>query len=274
MSGPGQLQAVKMGVSRRGSALNATLKAKDVRIKLDGEFETENGYSFDYVLVFQVHDEAAELSEQQKKFSMRTILQHLARGGIETKMFYSADRGHVFCKLRATLERLSKEADRIDYKVEFDPTELRRIAETGYEEQNIKKINIKDEHHVSHRDPFENIFAKFDVEPRLNPAYRKYGPKQIPFRGVDRIKLMLNILKYRGEGGCGLNVSELLRDKCLVAAFPLHDPTELNKLREKWFSWGFAPWGQPVSEIKDYFGEKVGLYFAWLGTSRGVCAFR
>jgi len=263
-----------MGVSRRGSALNATLKAKDVRIKLDGEFETENGYSFDYVLVFQVHDEAAELSEQQKKFSMRTILQHLARGGIETKMFYSADRGHVFCKLRATLERLSKEADRIDYKVEFDPTELRRIAETGYEEQNIKKINIKDEHHVSHRDPFENIFAKFDVEPRLNPAYRKYGPKQIPFRGVDRIKLMLNILKYRGEGGCGLNVSELLRDKCLVAAFPLHDPTELNKLREKWFSWGFAPWGQPVSEIKDYFGEKVGLYFAWLGTSRGVCAFR
>ncbi|KAL4144975.1 hypothetical protein PRNP1_012649 [Phytophthora ramorum] len=261
----GKLQVLKMGVSRRGSSLNATLKAKDVRLQLDEEFERDNGYSFDYVLVFQVHDEAAELSEQQKKFSMRTILQHLARGGIETKMFYSSDRGHVFCKLRATLERLSKEADRIDYKVEFDPTELRKIAETGYEEENIKKINIKDEHQVSHRDPFENIFAKFDVEPRLYPAYRKYGHKQIPFRGVDRIKLMLNIVKTRGEGGCGLNLSELLKDKCLVATFPLHDPEELSKLREKWFSWKFAPWAQPLTDIKDYYGEKVGLYFAWLG---------
>ncbi|GMF24954.1 unnamed protein product [Phytophthora lilii] len=263
----GQLQALKMGVSRRGSSLNATLKAKDVRITLDTEFNDTNGYSFDYVLVFQVHDEAAELSEQQKKFSMRTILQHLARGGIETKMFYSADRGHVFCKLRATLERLSKEADRIDYKVEFDPSELRRIAETGYEEHNIKKINIKDEHHVSHRDPFQNIFAKFDVEPRLAAAYRKYGSNQIPFRGVDRYvsTLWQNPSETRGEGGCGLNLSELLRDKCLVAAFPLHEPAELEKLRGKWFSWNFAPWNQPLWEIKDYFGEKVGLYFAWLG---------
>lgn len=79
---------------------------------------------------------------------------------------------------------------------------------------------------------------------------------------------MLNIIKTRGEGGCGLNLSELLRDKCLVAAFPLHDPEELNKLRDKWFSWKFAPWAQPLWDIKDYFGEKVGLYFAWLGGSR------
>ncbi|KAG7398627.1 Anoctamin-3 [Phytophthora boehmeriae] len=261
----GKLKALKMGVSRRGSSLNATLEAKDIRLQLDEAFERENGYSFDYVLVFQVHDEAAELTKEQKKFSMRTILQHLARGGIETKMFYSADRGHVFCKLRVTLERLSKEADRIDYKVEFDPTELRKIAESGYEDQNIKKIFIKDEYKITPRDPFQNIFAKFDVEPRLQPAYRKYGHKQIPFRGVDRIKLLLNIIKAHGEGGCGLNLSELLKDKCLVAAFPLHDREELDKLKSKWFSWKFAPWSQPLWEIKDYFGEKVGLYFAWLG---------
>ncbi|KAF4321830.1 hypothetical protein BBO99_00004563 [Phytophthora kernoviae] len=182
----GKLKVLKMGISRRGSSLNATLEAKDVRLQFDEAFERENGYSFDYVLVFQVHDEAAELSKEQKKFSMRTILQQLARGGIETKMFYSADRGHVFCKLRVTLERLSKEADRVDYKVEFDPAELRKIAETGYEDQNIKKIFIKDDYKITPRDPFQNIFAKFDVEPRLQPAYRKYGHKQTPFRGVDR----------------------------------------------------------------------------------------
>ncbi|KAE9059424.1 hypothetical protein PF010_g30623 [Phytophthora fragariae] len=40
--------------------------------------------------------------------------------------------------------------------------------------------------HNCRRDQYQNIFAKFDVEPRPYPAYRKYGEKPIPFRGVDR----------------------------------------------------------------------------------------
>lgn len=155
-----RLKAVKTAISRRGSSLNATLEAKDVRVQLDEAFERENGFSFDYVLVFKVHDENAELSARQKEFSMRSVLQRLARGGIETKMFYSTDREHVFCKLRATLLRLCKEADRIDYKVEFDPAEIRKIAEQGYAEENIAPIHIEDSKRVSHRDPFNNLFAK------------------------------------------------------------------------------------------------------------------
>ena len=155
-----RLKALKTSVSRRGSSLNATAEARDVRLHLDESFERDNGYSYDYVLVFQVHDENDELTPKQKEFSMRAILQRLAKGGIETKMFYSVDRELVFCKLRASLERIAKEADRIDYKVEFDPIEIRQIAEKGYPEQNIAPIHIEDTIGVSKRDPFENIFAK------------------------------------------------------------------------------------------------------------------
>jgi anoctamin-10/anoctamin-7 len=82
----------------------------------------------------------------------------------------------------------------------------------------------------------------------------------------NRIKLLLNIIKaHITEGGCALNLNELETNKCIVAAFPLHNFEELAELKKKWFSWKFAPWGQPLVEIKDYFGEKVGLYFAWLG---------
>lgn len=155
-----RLKAVKTAISRRGSSLNATVEAKDVRVQLDEAFERENGFSYDYVLVFKVHDENAELTKEQKEFSMRAILQRLARGGIETKMFYSSDRELVFCKLRATLLRLCKEADRIDYKVEFDPAEIRKIAESGYPEEHIAPIEIEDAKRVSHRDPYQNLFAK------------------------------------------------------------------------------------------------------------------
>uniref|UniRef100_K3W8D0 Anoctamin transmembrane domain-containing protein n=1 Tax=Globisporangium ultimum (strain ATCC 200006 / CBS 805.95 / DAOM BR144) TaxID=431595 RepID=K3W8D0_GLOUD len=261
-----RIRALKSAVSRRGSSLNASIDAKNVRLQLDESFERENGYSYDYVIVFKVHEESAELTQDQKDFSMRKILQQLAGGGIETKMFYSVERDLVFCKLRATLARIGKEADRIDYKVEFDPMEIQKIAEAGYEEQGIGRILIQDDKHVSKRGAFDNIFAKYDTEERLQVAYRKYGHKKIPFRGVDRIKLLLNIIKaHITEGGCALNLNELETNKCIVAAFPLHNFEELAELKKKWFSWKFAPWGQPLVEIKDYFGEKVGLYFAWLG---------
>lgn len=161
-----RLKELKTAVSRRGSSLNASLDAKDVRVQLDEAFEKEYGYSYDYAIVFKVHDEGVDLKPVQKDNSMRKILQQLAGGGIETKMFYSVNRELVFCKLRASLERIGKEADRIDYKVEFNPAEIQKIAEIGYEDKGIMPISIADEKNISHRGPYDNLFAKVCV-PRV-----------------------------------------------------------------------------------------------------------
>uniref|UniRef100_A0A8D0AMK7 Anoctamin n=1 Tax=Sander lucioperca TaxID=283035 RepID=A0A8D0AMK7_SANLU len=52
----------------------------------------------------------------------------------------------------------------------------------------------------------------------------------------------------------------LLANGVYTSAYPLHD-----LLYEQWASYSFFYKYQPIGLIRKYFGEKVGLYFAWLG---------
>ncbi len=85
------------------------------------------------------------------------------------------------------------------------------------------------------------------------------------FRGVDRLKLIHQIISYHGVGGCYLDPYRLKKDECLLAYSPLHDMVELRDLEAEWLTFLDWPWNQPVDKVKDYFGEKIGLYFKWLG---------
>ena len=85
------------------------------------------------------------------------------------------------------------------------------------------------------------------------------------FRSVDRIKLMHMIITFHGLGGCGLDPKALEEDGCILAYFPLHDMVELRSLEANWLTVLSFPWNQPIDQIKNYLGEKIALYFLWLG---------
>ena len=86
------------------------------------------------------------------------------------------------------------------------------------------------------------------------------------FRGVDRIKIIMSILESAVHNdGCGLNLNRLCVEKAVLAVYPLHDDDELLMLQSKWITAFAWPWNQPIERIKDYFGEKIALYFCWLG---------
>uniref|UniRef100_A0A674N3Q1 Anoctamin n=1 Tax=Takifugu rubripes TaxID=31033 RepID=A0A674N3Q1_TAKRU len=55
-------------------------------------------------------------------------------------------------------------------------------------------------------------------------------------------------------------ITSLLANGVYAAAYPLHD-----LLYEQWASYSVFYKYQPIGLIRKYFGEKVGLYFAWLG---------
>ncbi|XP_057696012.1 anoctamin-1a isoform X1 [Corythoichthys intestinalis] len=71
-----------------------------------------------------------------------------------------------------------------------------------------------------------------------------------------------------------LGITSLLAEGVYTSAYPPHDgeiegvsavPNDRKTLYEEWASYSVFYKYQPIGLIRKYFGEKVGLYFAWLG---------
>ncbi|CAM9354412.1 unnamed protein product, partial [Ectocarpus fasciculatus] len=235
------------------------------RRNISDNFRAENGYSWDYVMVFKVYDSEEKLSPHQQKNSLKNILAELAGGGLETKLFYSVQADEVYCKIRAPLVRLMKEADRVNLKLALNADNLRSLCKTGRRDK-WDAVDIPDKSEETEIDPYDYIYARYEYDRADVATLYKVWPNGTVFRGCDRLKLIQSILMARKyEGGCFLDVYKLIKQKCLLAYFPLHDYVELRTLEEKWLRFCQLPWNQPVDDVKDYFGEKIGLYFLWLG---------
>lgn len=63
----------------------------------------------------------------------------------------------------------------------------------------------------------------------------------------------------------GENLKELLMKDVFETMFSLHERKTQKQLTKKWARWSALFKGQPVTDIKYYFGEKVALYYLWLG---------
>lgn len=165
-----------------------------------------------------------------------------------------------------------KQADRLNYLLPLEPTQVSNALYeghmTGPTENRWKPIRIPEYSNFTDIGPFEYIYAPFDYnkdDDSKLPLFKKQ-PNDSLFRGVDRLKLIAGIISARlDHGGSHLDVYRLIKNKAILAFFPLHDIVELKALEEKWIRFVQFPWRQKTDNVKDYYGEKIGMYFQWLG---------
>ncbi|XP_042571758.1 anoctamin-1 isoform X1 [Cyprinus carpio] len=96
------------------------------------------------------------------------------------------------------------------------------------------------------------------------------------FDSKTRSSLVFEVLKRTKctKAKFSMGITSLLGSGVYLAAYPLHDgdvdgenaePNDRKLLYEEWASYSVFYKYQPIGLIRKYFGEKIGLYFAWLG---------
>lgn len=183
-----------------------------------------------------------------------------------------------FIKVHAPIEVLYDSAEDLNMKMPTKPNDI--IIKEWYKDNKVNNF-------FSQFDPFRirnpethestNYFViPFDKE-RLTEFYNHDKP-DIFFTPAERGRLVYYILQKAkfGDETTDIGIGNLVHKGVFLDAFPLHDgPTrkskddppvnERQRLQADWASFRCLFKYQPIDAIREYFGEKVALYFAWLG---------
>ncbi|XP_037696337.1 anoctamin-1 isoform X5 [Choloepus didactylus] len=216
--------------------------------------------------------------EDDKRFRRAEYEGNLLEAGLELERDEDTKiHGVGFVKIHAPWNVLCREAEFLKLKM---PT--KKVYHINETRGLLKKINSVLQKIT---DPIQPRVAEHRPQTSKRLSYPFSREKQHLFDLSDkdsffdsktRSSIVYEILKRTTctKAKYSMGITSLLANGVYSAAYPLHDGdyegenVEFNDrklLYEEWASYGVFYKYQPIDLVRKYFGEKIGLYFAWLG---------
>ncbi|KAM7114594.1 anoctamin-2 isoform 1-T1 [Molossus nigricans] len=216
--------------------------------------------------------------EEERKEQREEFEHNLMEAGLELeKDLESKSQGSIFVRIHAPWQVLAREAEFLKIKV---PTKkMYEIKPEGCIAKKFNEILQKLSSPLKPRVPehsnnrMKNLSYPFSREKMY---LYNIQDKDTFFDNATRSRIVHEILKRtacsRANNTMGIN--SLIASNIYEAAYPLHDGeydgpgdavNDRKVLYQEWARYGVFYKFQPIDLIRKYFGEKIGLYFAWLG---------
>ncbi|OCT86226.1 anoctamin-2 [Xenopus laevis] len=238
---------------------------------------SENGHQPhhpDGVVVVEINQHDA--LEEEKKIQREEFEQNLLEAGLELeKDPETKSQGLNFVRIHAPWPVLSREAEFLKIKV---PT--KKMYEVKQDTGILRKLWNKCTKILQPKVPqlSENTKMKHLSYPFSRDKMHLYNvkDKETFFDNATRSRIVYEILKRTSsvKAKYSMGITTLIANNVYDSAYPLHDgdydhnKNETNDrmlLYREWARYGAFYKYQPIDLIRKYFGEKIGLYFAWLG---------
>ncbi|KAM9313105.1 anoctamin-4 [Gastrophryne carolinensis] len=281
----GNLTSMSDEVSRLDA--EGELPSVPEKSKTNGLFFNDGKCRIDYILVYR---KSSPQSEKREVFE-----RNIRAEGLQIEKELSITNGDImFVKLHAPWEVLGRYAELMNVRMPFRRKIYylhRRYKFMSRMEKQLsrfrgwlpKKPMRLDKETIPDLEENDCYTAPFSQQ-RIHHFI--INNKDTFFNNATRSRIVHHILqrvKYE-EGKNKIGLNRLLSNCTYDAAFPLHEGSYRSKnsikthgaenhrhlLFEYWASWGVWYKYQPLDLVRRYFGEKIGLYFAWLGWYTGM----
>ncbi|XP_045433428.1 anoctamin-1 isoform X7 [Pipistrellus kuhlii] len=216
--------------------------------------------------------------EDDKRFRREEYEGNLLEAGLELEHDEETKiHGVGFVKIHAPWNVLCREAEFL--KLKMPTKKLYHIGETrGFLKKIssvLRKITDPIQPRVVERRPQTMKRLSYPFSREKQHLF-DLSDKDSFFDSKTRSTIVYEILKRTTctKAKYSMGITSLLANGVYSAAYPLHDgdyegeDVEFNDrklLYEEWASYRVFYKYQPIDLIRKYFGEKIGLYFAWLG---------